>query len=101
MDGSERNNRCFENRYTNVLVGISFQPIYGGPAYAFRNVVYNIRGEPIKWHNAPDGALAIHNTFVRFGAPACTSPPRTARSTASRATTSSSAPRAAPTASIR
>jgi len=70
MDGSERNNRCFENRYTNVLVGISFQPIYGGPAYAFRNVVYNIRGEPIKWHNAPDGALAIHNTFVRFGAPA-------------------------------
>jgi hypothetical protein len=70
MDGSERNNRCFENRYTNVLVGISFQPIYGGPAYAFRNAVYNMRGEPIKWHNAPDGALAIHNTFVRFGVPA-------------------------------
>jgi hypothetical protein len=70
MDGSERNNRCFENRYANVLVGISFQPIYGGPAYAFRNIVYNIRGEPIKWHNAPDGAIAIHNTFVRLGAPA-------------------------------
>jgi hypothetical protein len=70
LDGSERNVRCFENRYTDVLVGISFQPIYGGPAYAFRNVVYNIRGEPLKLHNAPVGAVIYHNTLVRFGAPA-------------------------------
>ena len=31
MDESERNTRCFENRYTNVFQGISFQPIFGGP----------------------------------------------------------------------
>jgi hypothetical protein len=70
LDGSERNVRCFENRYTDVLVGVSFQPIYGGPAYAFRNVIYNIRGEPMKLHNAPSGAVIYHNTAVRFGAPA-------------------------------
>lgn len=70
LDGSERNVRCFENRYTDVLVGVSFQPIYGGPAYAFRNVIYNIRGESMKLHNAPSGAVIYHNTAVRFGAPA-------------------------------
>ena len=35
MDGSDRNTRNYFNRYTNVLCGISFQPIHGGPCYAF------------------------------------------------------------------
>ncbi len=69
LDGSERNVRCFENRYTDVLVGVSFQPVYGGPVYAFRNAIYNIRGEPFKLHNSPTGAVIFHNTAVRFGAP--------------------------------
>ena len=69
MDGSVRNTRCFLNRYTNVFQGISFQPIYGGPAYAFRNVIYNVQVEPFKLHNVPSGAVLIHNTIVKHGAP--------------------------------
>ncbi len=67
MDGSDRNTRNFYNRYTNVLCGISFQPVYGGPVYAFRNVIYNIRNEPFKLHNSPSGAVIVHNTTVRAG----------------------------------
>ena len=69
LDGSERNTRCFLNRYTNVYQGISFQPIYGGPAYAFRNVLYNCQVEPFKLHNGPSGSVMIHNTIVRNGPP--------------------------------
>jgi hypothetical protein len=69
LDGSERNTRLFQNRFTNVMMGISFQPIYGGPAYAFRNVVYNCQHGPFKLHNIPSGAVMIHNTVVKFGTP--------------------------------
>jgi hypothetical protein len=69
LDGSDRNTRCFLNRYTNVFQGISFQPIYGGPAYAFRNVLYNCQVEPFKLHNGPSGSIMIHNTIVRNGPP--------------------------------
>ncbi len=67
MDGSDRNTRNFNNRYTNVLCGISFQPVYGGPVYAFRNVIYNVRNEPFKLHNRPSGAVLVHNTIFRHG----------------------------------
>jgi hypothetical protein len=67
MDGSDRNTRNFLNRYTNVLCGISFQPVYGGPVYAFRNTIYNIRNEPFKLHNSPSGAVIVHNTTARAG----------------------------------
>ena len=69
LDGSERNTRLFHNRFTNVMMGISFQPIYGGPAYAFRNVVYNCQHGPFKLHNTPWGAVMIHNTIVKNGVP--------------------------------
>jgi hypothetical protein len=67
LDGSERNVRNFLNRYANSLVGLSFQPIYGGPVYAFRNVCYNFRTEATKLHNGPSGMVLVHNTFVKFG----------------------------------
>lgn len=67
MDGSHRNCRTFLNRYVNSLTGISFQPVYGGPVYAVRNVVYNARSEFLKLHNSPSGAVVVHNTFVHFG----------------------------------
>jgi hypothetical protein len=67
MDGSDRNTRNFYNRYTNVLCGVSFQPIYGGPVYVFRNVLYNVRNEPFKLHNRPSGAVIVHNTTLRSG----------------------------------
>ena len=71
MDYSFRNTRCFHNRLTNVYQGISVQPVYGGPVYIFRNVIYNIgeRGSPFKMHNNPSGALMLHNTSVKKGMP--------------------------------
>ncbi len=69
MDGSERNNRLFLNRFTDVFQGISVQPVHGGPVYIFRNVVYNIDVEPYKMHNSPSGALFFHNTCVKKGGP--------------------------------
>ncbi len=65
MDYSERNTRCFFNRFTNVFQGISVQPIFGGPVYVFRNVVYNCGEEPFKYHNSPSGAIFFHNTVVK------------------------------------
>ncbi len=69
MDYSQRNTRCFENRFTNVYQGISTQPVYGGPTYIFRNVLFNVCVEPFKMHNSPSGALMIHNTVVKKGMP--------------------------------
>ena len=69
MDFSERNTRCFFNRITNSHTGVSVQPIYGGPVYIFRNVMYNVTGTPFKMHNSPSGALMFHNTCVRSGMP--------------------------------
>jgi len=69
MDGSERNTRCFLNRFVNVLTGISVQPVFGGPVYIFRNVIYNVFSEPFKLHNVPSGALFFHNTAAKQGCP--------------------------------
>ncbi len=69
MDYSERNTRCFNNRFTNIFQGISVQPIFGGPVYIFRNALYNVVAEPFKMHNSPSGALMIHNTSVKKGMP--------------------------------
>jgi hypothetical protein len=69
LDYSERNTRCFFNRLTNVFQGISMQPVYGGPVYVFRNVMYNVVGEPFKLHNSPSGCLIFHNTSVKQGMP--------------------------------
>jgi hypothetical protein len=69
MDGSERNNRCFLNRFTNCFQGISVQPVFGGPVYVFRNALYNVELETFKMHNSPSGALFFHNTSVKKGTP--------------------------------
>ena len=69
MDYSERNTRCFYNRLTNCFQGISLQPVHGGPIYVFRNVMYNVVGEPFKLHNEPSGGLLLHNTCVKKGMP--------------------------------
>ncbi len=69
MDYSQRNTRCFENRLVNCFQGISTQPVYGGPTYVFRNVMYNICVEPFKMHNGPSGVIMVHNTSVKKGSP--------------------------------
>ena len=69
MDEGEGNVRVFHNRFTNVMAPISIQPIFGGPAYALRNVAFNVPDEQIKLKSLggveePSGALVYHNTFV-------------------------------------
>ncbi len=71
LDGSEGNVRAFRNRFTNTYATLSYQPIYGGPAYTFRNVVVNVVNEQLKFHargttppEEPSGVLIYHNTFV-------------------------------------
>lgn len=71
LDGCEGNVRALRNRFTNTYATISFQPIFGGPAYALRNVVVNVANEQMKFHALggtpplePSGVLVYHNTFV-------------------------------------
>jgi hypothetical protein len=62
FDYSERNNRAFDNRCTNTANGISFQPVFGGPAYAYRNIVYNPQKDSVlKPNNTPSGIYIYHN----------------------------------------
>ncbi|MBK8208238.1 MAG: right-handed parallel beta-helix repeat-containing protein [Planctomycetes bacterium] len=67
MDGARFNNRVLENRFTNVLCGISCQPCLAGPTYIVRNAIYNYQLKPLKFHilgNTPTGMLVYNNTFV-------------------------------------
>ncbi|HTJ44768.1 MAG TPA: hypothetical protein VL463_21830 [Kofleriaceae bacterium] len=69
LDGSARNTRALRNRFTNTFATLSFQPIFGGPAYAIRNVLVNVADEQFKLHargTTPTvGAVILHNTIVR------------------------------------
>ena len=100
LDGSEGNIRAFRNRFTNTYATISFQPIFGGPAYAFRNVVVNVVNEQMKFHglgtgSGPSGMLVYHNTFVSPDMALALRPTRPVTLRRSR-TTCSSAPRRSP-----
>ncbi|MDB4957964.1 MAG: hypothetical protein JWO36_5533 [Myxococcales bacterium] len=69
LDGSARNTRALRNRFTNTFATLSFQPIFGGPAYAIRNVLVNVADEQFKLHSRGGtptvGAVIVHNTIVR------------------------------------
>jgi hypothetical protein len=68
LDFTERNVRAFRNRFSNGgNHSMSFQPIWGGPAYAIRNVIYNSKTAPYKFNNEPSGIYLLHNTAVRPG----------------------------------
>lgn len=69
LDYTQGNIRAFRNRLLNSYAPLSFQPVYGGPAYAFRNVVVNITREQLKISTRgaegdPSGIRVFHNTFV-------------------------------------
>jgi len=75
LDSSEGNVRCFRIALRTPSTTISLQPILGGPAYVFRNIVVNVAGEQMKFHSSgtttatsqeTNGTLAYHNTsFLR------------------------------------
>ncbi len=64
LDQSQGNTRAFRNRFTNTYMPISFQPIFGGPAYAIRNLVINAAVEGVKIHNSTVGPVILNNTFM-------------------------------------
>jgi hypothetical protein len=71
-DGQCSNVRIWSNTFHDVLVGISLAPVYTGPVYAIRNLVYNTGagnngypGSPFKFNSgyAQSGPMYLfHNT---------------------------------------
>jgi hypothetical protein len=62
-DGGVHNIRVMRNRGVNAAhTGLSAQPIFGGPAYYIRNIVYNTP-VALKFSN-PAGVYVLHNTIV-------------------------------------
>lgn len=65
-DGGVHNIRVMRNRGVNAAqCGLSAQPIFGGPAYFIRNVLYHIpTGCALKFMSKPAGLIVYHNTFI-------------------------------------
>ncbi len=65
-DGGVHNIRVMRNRGVNAAqCGLSAQPVFGGPAYFIRNVIYNIPvGIALKFMARPAGLYILHNTFI-------------------------------------
>jgi hypothetical protein len=74
-DHSYSNVRIYRNRFLNNFAPLSFQPVFGGPSYVFRNVVVNAKSDVFKLHGdgphteGPAGVMAYHNTVVTAGVP--------------------------------
>ena len=65
-DGGVHNIRVFENRGVNAAHnGYSAQPMFGGPVYFYRNLLYHVHGgSAFKFSAVPAGILAYHNTMI-------------------------------------
>ena len=65
-DGGVHNIRVFNNRGVNAAQGgYSSQPIFGGPVYFFRNILYNVpSGVAFKFSAKPAGLFVYHNTII-------------------------------------
>ncbi len=70
-DGGVHNIRVMRNRGVNAAqCGLSAQPIYGGPAYYIRNVLYHVpSGCGLKFNVKPAGMVLYHNTIIAEGQP--------------------------------
>ena len=66
LDGGVHNMRAFENRCANMAQpAFSTQPIFGGPAYIYRNISYNsTTAGALKLLDNPSGVLIYNNTFI-------------------------------------
>ncbi|MBI5567767.1 MAG: right-handed parallel beta-helix repeat-containing protein, partial [Chloroflexi bacterium] len=67
IDYNQSNTRVWRNRVMNSRMGVSVQPIQGGPAYIFRNEFFNLESNPIKMHNDTTGYFVVHNTGAKLG----------------------------------
>ena len=70
-DGGVHNIRIMRNRGVNAAqCGLSAQPVYGGPAYYIRNVLYHVpTGCGLKFNVKPTGLVLYHNTVIAEGRP--------------------------------
>jgi len=65
-DGGVHNIRVMRNRGFNAAHGgLSAQPVFGGPVYFVRNILYNIpSGVAFKFSAKPAGLYVFHNTVI-------------------------------------
>jgi hypothetical protein len=65
-DGGVYNIRVMRNRGVNAGEhGLSAQPVFGGPVYFIRNILYNLPlGGALKVNAKPAGMYVLHNTFI-------------------------------------
>jgi hypothetical protein len=65
-DGGVHNIRVMRNRGANSgQCALSAQPVFGGPVYFIRNLVYHIpNGVALKFMAKPAGILFYHNTII-------------------------------------
>lgn len=65
-DGGVHNIRVFNNRGVNAAQGgYSSQPVFGGPVYFYRNILYNVpTGVAFKFSAKPAGLFVFHNTII-------------------------------------
>lgn len=65
-DGGAHNIRIFRNRcFNHGHRALSVQPMFGGPVYFIRNVVYHApEGGAVKFTASSSGIVVLHNTLV-------------------------------------
>ena len=65
-DGGAHNIRIFRNRcFNHGHRALSVQPMFGGPVYFVRNVVYHApEGGAVKFTASSAGIVVYHNTFI-------------------------------------
>ncbi len=65
-DGGVHNIRVYNNRGVNAAHGgYSSQPVFGGPAYFIRNLLYHVpSGVAFKFSAKAAGLFAFHNTII-------------------------------------
>ena len=65
-DGAAHNIRVFRNRcFNDAHRALSTQPVFGGPVYFMRNVVYHMpEGGALKFMYGSSGILVYHNTLI-------------------------------------
>ena len=65
-DGGAHNIRIFRNRcFNHGHRALSVQPMFGGPVYFIRNVVYHApEGGAVKFTASSSGIVVLHNTLI-------------------------------------
>ncbi len=70
LDGGLRNVSAHDNVIANTSDAISAQPVKGGPAYVYDNVLYNVLRSPFKikpLDDQPQGVYLLNNTIAKAG----------------------------------